>query len=1049
MNENNKFKLLIAVSSIAALSACDVQMVGEVEVTPTSNATITSTITPSAIVSPTITTTASATPTRPVGTCDNWLQRKGSNSNLRCTPPTNPPSITSTPTTEASITPTTPVDVVIDYGNKTYEFDLAASDSLDFVVDDLFTTDTEVFFSVLTTFEHASLFSMNNVDGKVGFIFSYNSDWPNALGSVIYGIEVYAKDDPSKLVGRLNLTIKLLNEDSILNPTTATPTMNVMPTVTSIPSVTITNTPTITITPTMPAVEIVNYGTLEYDFDLAAADNGELVVNNFFEADSEVEMWHQSDASGGHLSFTYDANKVGFKFDYQPSFTLRGSMTYHANIVQINGNKETSVGTIAIKINFINEESVVLIPSPTITVTPSITATPSVTNTPTATSIATPTATSIATPTATSTATPTATSTATPTATSTATPTATSTATPTATSIATPTATSTATATPTTTATNTPTVPPTQLPSNLCTEPEYSADVTYSSGDQVQNAGALYQCLVAGWCNADGDFEPGVGWATDNAWEKLKECPAIETLVGFTSPNNNQAFMQGTVIDLDVTAYSTGNTRNISKVEFYVNDQMIAVDSNEPFTTNYNAAQLGTIELKAVATDDQDLQGEMVRNIRVSDQSVVVSIAKPTKEKVYTNTEFTVIADAESIGGSISYVDFYFDDVLIATDNTAPYEANMVTAIDGEHVIKVVASDGEISVIDLMDVDSTSIPPLSDRAVIGYWHNFDNGSGFPLIPEVPAGWDIINVSFAEPMRLSESNMILDIQTKLGHSEEQMKADIAFAQQRGQKVLISIGGANAHVLLKDDVHRQEFVDSMSALIENYGFDGLDIDLEGGTTLALDSDDKDFRNPTTVTTINMIKAIKDILANFDNDLILTMAPETLYVQSGFRAYGPLEGAYLPIIHALRDQLTVLHVQLYNTGSINALDGKAYLQGTPDFLVSMTEMMMTGFQVGDHFFPGLRPDQIALGIPSISAAAPSGGYISATETQKAMDYLVYGEEKSFDGNYVLQNPEGYNNFRGVMTWSINWDMTNSSTFVNSHDAHMENYPAIIEID
>jgi chitinase len=42
---------------------------------------------------------------------------------------------------------------------------------------------------------------------------------------------------------------------------------------------------------------------------------------------------------------------------------------------------------------------------------------------------------------------------------------------------------------------------------------------------------------------------------------------------------------------------------------------------------------------------------------------------------------------------------------------------------------------------------------------------------------------------------------------------------------------------------------------------------------------------------------------------------MAPETAFVQGGMSAFTGIWGAYLPVIHALRDSLDMLNVQLYN--------------------------------------------------------------------------------------------------------------------------------------
>ncbi len=96
------------------------------------------------------------------------------------------------------------------------------------------------------------------------------------------------------------------------------------------------------------------------------------------------------------------------------------------------------------------------------------------------------------------------------------TPNPTSTPNPTATS-APPTATS---AGPTATS-----VPPTATsPSGSCTAPQYVDGSSYSTNDIVQNNGHEYQCTVGGWCSVGGPYEPGVGWAWENAWNDLGAC---------------------------------------------------------------------------------------------------------------------------------------------------------------------------------------------------------------------------------------------------------------------------------------------------------------------------------------------------------------------------------------------------------------------------------------------------------------------------------------------------------------------------------------------
>ena len=152
-----------------------------------------------------------------------------------------------------------------------------------------------------------------------------------------------------------------------------------------------------------------------------------------------------------------------------------------------------------------------------------------------------------------------------------------------------------------------------------------------------------------------------------------------------------------------------------------------------------------------------------------------------------------------------------------------------------------------------------------------------------------------------------------------------------------------------------------------------------------------------------------------------LILTMAPETAFVQGGMSAYGGIWGAYLPVIHALRDSLDMLNVQLYNSGTMYGIDGNIYTQGTADFIVAMTEAAIKGFNTSGGFFTGLPATKVGVGLPACVNAA-GGGFTDTATVKSAMNYLLGKGPKP--GNYTLQTAGGYSNLKGMMTWSINWD-------------------------
>lgn len=333
--------------------------------------------------------------------------------------------------------------------------------------------------------------------------------------------------------------------------------------------------------------------------------------------------------------------------------------------------------------------------------------------------------------------------------------------------------------------------------------------------------------------------------------------------------------------------------------------------------------------------------------------------------------------------------------------------------------------------VSLVRADST----LGNRLLVGYWHNFDNGTGIIPLRNVSSKWDVINVAFGD----TGADRATVQFTPVTGTDASFIADVSYLKSLGKKVVLSIGGQNGVVLLPDNTAKTNFTNSLISLIDKYGFNGIDIDLESG--ISLNGGDTDFKNPTTPQIVNLISAIRAVCDHYGPNFILSMAPETAYVQGGYTAYGNIWGAYLPIIYGLKDKLTYIHVQHYNAGSGMGMDGKNYTQGTADYEVAMADMLLHGFPVGgntNNTFPALRQDQVLIGLPACPSAAPSGGYISPTEMKKALDYIIKGI--SFGGLYKLSNPSGYPNFRGLMTWSINWDAQSNYEFSTNYRAYFD---------
>ena len=320
------------------------------------------------------------------------------------------------------------------------------------------------------------------------------------------------------------------------------------------------------------------------------------------------------------------------------------------------------------------------------------------------------------------------------------------------------------------------------------------------------------------------------------------------------------------------------------------------------------------------------------------------------------------------------------------------------------------------------------------RVIVGYFHNWNNASApYIRLRDVDSRYNVIDIAFATPVAYGDMTMTF---TPTQQTKAEFIADMRTLQSQGRKVLISIGGADAPVELNTTADKDKFVTSMKAIVAEYGFDGFDIDLEG-TSVILNSGDTNFKSATTPKINNLVTAARELTTYFrgqGKDFWLTSAPEVQYVQGGYGNYGTAFGGYLPILYGLRDLLTFVHVQYYNTGSQNALDDKIYGQSTADFIVAMTDMLLKGFPVARNaanFFPALRQDQVAFGLPATgNGAAPAGGYVTPADVTKALNYLVKGI--SYGGQYVLNTT--YPNLRGIMTWSVNWDKSQGYPFVTN---------------
>ncbi|MGW1885277.1 chitinase [Streptomyces sp. NPDC001970] len=424
--------------------------------------------------------------------------------------------------------------------------------------------------------------------------------------------------------------------------------------------------------------------------------------------------------------------------------------------------------------------------------------------------------------------------------------------------------------------------------------------------------------------------------------------------------------------------------------------------------------------------------------------------AAPTGLTAGTPTSSTVPLSWSTVSGATGYNVYRNGAKILSVTGTSATATGLAASTSYSFQVTAANSAGESPKSAAVTATTTSGggpgPGLPAHALVGYLHaSFANGSGYTRMADVPDSWDIINLAFGEPTSVTSGDIRFSLcpasECPNVESVADFKAAIKAKQAAGKKVLISIGGQNGQVQLSTTAARDAFVSSVSKIIDDYGLDGLDIDFEGHS-LSLNAGDTDFRNPTTPVVVHLISALKTLKARYGDDFVLTMAPETFFVQLGYQYYGsgpfggqdPRCGAYLPVIHALRDDLTLLHVQHYNSGPIMGLDDQYHTMGNADFHISMTDMLLTGFPVAkdqSRFFPALRPEQVAIGLPATTTAG--NGHTPPAEVDKALDCLTKGTNC---GSYRTHGT--WPGLRGLMTWSVNWDRYGGWEFSRNFDSY-----------
>ncbi|MFI6439029.1 chitinase [Streptomyces sp. NPDC050759] len=363
-----------------------------------------------------------------------------------------------------------------------------------------------------------------------------------------------------------------------------------------------------------------------------------------------------------------------------------------------------------------------------------------------------------------------------------------------------------------------------------------------------------------------------------------------------------------------------------------------------------------------------------------------------------------------AVSGATGYNVYRNGTKITAVSGTSATVTGLAASTSYSFQVTAVNSAGESVKSGAVTGTTTASPgdgggALPKHAVTGYWQNFNNGATVQKLSAVQSQYDIIAVAFADATTTPGAvTFTLDSAGLGGYTVDQFKADIKAKQAAGKKVVVSVGGQNGTVSVSDPTSAANFANSVYALMQTYGFDGVDIDLENGLNATY-----------------MSQALRSLSAKAGSGLILTMAPQTIDMQS-------TSNAYFQTALNVKDILTVVNMQYYNSGSMLGCDGKVYSQGSVDFLTALACIQLEG---------GLSPSQVGLGLPASTSGAGSG-YVSPSVVNNALDCLTKAT-----GCGSFKPSKTYPDLRGAMTWSTNWDAAAGNAWSNTVGPHVHGLP------
>ncbi|PFG58269.1 chitinase (glycosyl hydrolase family 18) [Vibrio sp. ES.051] len=226
----------------------------------------------------------------------------------------------------------------------------------------------------------------------------------------------------------------------------------------------------------------------------------------------------------------------------------------------------------------------------------------------------------------------------------------------------------------------------------------WESSKVYNGGDQIQYEGSAYKARY--WTQNSNPAQSGE-WGE---WETLGACDSTGPVdppqneiptITLTSPSSSASVTAGEVVNLTADATDTDGT--VSKVEFFVDGELVGQATSAPYAASWTATE-GQHEFSTKAHDDVGAVST------ASSVTLTVVPAQPGNEAPTVDVALSatsidlggavvLTANASDADGSVAKVDFYVAGVLAGTATTAPYTLDITPAQVGSLAVYAKATD--------------------------------------------------------------------------------------------------------------------------------------------------------------------------------------------------------------------------------------------------------------------------------------------------------------------------------------------------------------------